>query len=362
MRNTVLKIVCLVISLTFAFGVAELAVRFFEPQEVAPIRFWFDPQLGDIPVPNQKGRKIKPGVFDHTFSHNSLGFRGRNESRFEKHTDHRILFLGDSFTYGFGVNDDQTFAYLTEKQWLDKHLSVEVINAGVSGKGTDFDLKLFQVLGYKFKPDLTVLCFTANDFIDNERGDYFSVSPDGEISPKTLNNSRGAFKTILWHLPGYNWLVSWSQAANLLKIAGIKWFFNNTNPTVLKEGGLIITYPVYEQGYANDENKRLTNIYVKHIKKTVNKVGSSLMIVYVPVSAEVEAYRNNRQISHDETALTEIAKNHGEMTFSLTPALAASAEPLDKLYFVGDGHWTALGHAVVAQCLSDQIARRFKSP
>jgi len=85
------------------------------------------------------------------------------------------------------------------------------------------------------------------------------------------------------------------------------------------------------------------------------------MIVYVPVSAEVEAYRNNRQISHDETALTEIAKNHGEMTFSLTPALAASAERLDKLYFVGDGHWTVLGNAVVAQCLSDQIARRFKS-
>ncbi len=85
------------------------------------------------------------------------------------------------------------------------------------------------------------------------------------------------------------------------------------------------------------------------------------MIVYVPVSAEVEAYRNNRQISHDETALTEIAKNHGEMIFPLTPALAASAERLDQLYFVGDGHWTALGNTVVAQCLSDQIARRFKS-
>ncbi len=57
------------------------------------------------------------------------------------------------------------------------------------------------------------------------------------------------------------------------------------------------------------------------------------MIVYVPMSAEVEAYRNNRQISLDETALMEIAKNHGEMTFSLTPALAASKEPIDQPLF-----------------------------
>ena len=98
MRNTVLIIVCLVISLTFAFGVAELAVRFFEPQEVAPIRFVFDPQLGDIPTPYQKGRKIRPGLFDHTYSHNSLGLRGSKEYSYERQTEHRLLFLGDSFT------------------------------------------------------------------------------------------------------------------------------------------------------------------------------------------------------------------------------------------------------------------------
>ncbi len=117
---------------------------------------------------------------------------------------------------------------------------------GVSGKGTDYELKFFQVLGYKFKPDLTVLCFAANDFIDNERGEYFSISPAGEIFPKALQNSRGLIKTALWYLPGYNWLVSWSQTANLIKEAGIKWFYRNTNPTALKEGGLIITYPVYQ--------------------------------------------------------------------------------------------------------------------
>jgi hypothetical protein len=40
------------------------------------------------------------------------------------------MFLGDSFTYGVGVNDDQTFCYLVEKQLLAMGLKVEVINAG----------------------------------------------------------------------------------------------------------------------------------------------------------------------------------------------------------------------------------------
>ncbi len=192
--NIFFKGILVIISFSFAFGIVELYVRHYNPQEVAPIRFVFDPQLGDVPTPNQKGRKIRPGLFDHTYSHNSLGLRGSKEYSFEKPTGQRILFLGDSFTYGYGVNDDQTFPYLIEKHLLQDHIPVEVINAGVSGKGTDFELKFFQVLGYKFKPDLTVLCFTANDFIDNERGEYFSVSPDGEISPKTLKRSGGLLK------------------------------------------------------------------------------------------------------------------------------------------------------------------------
>ncbi len=49
------------------------------------------------------------------------------------------------------------------------HLSVEVMNAGCPGKGTDYELKSFQTVGRKFHPDLTVLGFFGNDFQDNDR-------------------------------------------------------------------------------------------------------------------------------------------------------------------------------------------------
>jgi hypothetical protein len=45
-------------------------------------------------------------------------------------TGSRLLFLGDSFTHGYGVTAEETFAYRTAKQ-----LGASVMNAGVSGWG-----------------------------------------------------------------------------------------------------------------------------------------------------------------------------------------------------------------------------------
>ena len=66
-------------------------------------------------------------------------------------------------------------------------LSVEVMNAGCPGKGTDYELKCFQTVGRKFHPDLTALCFFSNDFQDNDRGEYYNIGKRGELQVKPLN-------------------------------------------------------------------------------------------------------------------------------------------------------------------------------
>lgn len=85
-------------------------------------------------VPHRKGIRTLPGVYRYAYSNNSLGFRGSREYQ-EKGNKYRILLLGDSFAYGLGVNDDQTFAYLMEKQLSTPSRPVEVVNAGCAGKG-----------------------------------------------------------------------------------------------------------------------------------------------------------------------------------------------------------------------------------
>lgn len=351
-----LRIIGLLLSFLVAFAVAEVAVRYISPQEVGPTRFACHPELGYIPVPGQQGERRSPGVFAFRYSNNSLGWRGRREYRETKPTDYRVLFLGDSFTYGLGVNDDQTFAAQVEKDLRADRLSVEVMNAGAPGKGTDYALKCFQTVGRKFHPDLTVLGFFSNDFQDNARGEYYNIGRRGELQAKTLDCNQGSVKSLLDHLPGYNWLISWSQAANLVKQAGVQALINRgrrSGPDAATNG-LVVSYDRGARGYATPANKVLTGIYVKQLNAAVKQAGGELMMVYIPISQEVLDYRRTRTISPDERAIQRIAADNGMMLWSLTPLLAHSGQSIARLYYK-EGHWTAAAHAMAARRLSRLI-------
>jgi lysophospholipase L1-like esterase len=360
-RSVLFKILGVLGSLLLALAIAEGAVRLISPQEVGPVRFVCNPELGEIPVPGQHGERKFPGVFTFTYSNNSLGWRGRREYQPRKQTRYRVLFLGDSFTYGIGVNDDQTFPAEVGKKLKADDLSVEVMNAGCPGKGTDYELKLFQTVGYKFHPDLTVLCFFCNDFQDNARGEYYNITKRGELAAKPINCRGGTVKAVLAHLPGYNWLISWSEAANLVKQAGVDFIVRRaqkTNPHAAD--GLVVTYNRTNSGYANRANRALTQIYVKHLQAAVKRAGGSLMMFYIPISQEVRQYRQTDTISPDERAIERIAADNGMMLWSLTPLLAHSGQPVDRLYYK-EGHWTAAAHELAAQYMSRLIERRLTS-
>jgi hypothetical protein len=350
-----LIIIGVLLSFLVAFAVAEVAVRHFSPQEVGPVRFACLPELGDIPVPGQQGERRSPGVFTFRYSNNSLGWRGRREYRETKPTDYRVLFLGDSFTYGIGVDDDQTFAAQVEQDLRADRLSVEVLNAGCPGKGTDYALKCFQTLGRKFHPDLTVLGFFCNDFQDNARGEYYTIGRRGGLQVKPLNCNRGAVKTLLDHLPAYNWLISWSQAANLVKQAGVEALINRARQSGPEAtNGLVVSYDRGARGYATAANKPLTRIYVEQLNAAVKRAGGELMMCYIPISQEVLEYRRTRTISADERAIQRLAADNGMMLWSLTPLLAHSGRSIERLYHK-EGHWTAAAHAMAARYLSRLI-------
>jgi hypothetical protein len=355
MRSFFLTIISVLLSLLVAFAVAEVAVRYFSPQEVGPVRFACLPELGDIPVPGQQGERRLPGVYAFRYSNNSLGWRGRREYRETKPADYRVLFLGDSFTYGLGVNDDQTFAAQIEKDLRADRLSVEVMNAGAPGKGTDYALKCFQTVGRKFHPDLTVLGFFCNDFQDNARGEYYNIGRRGELQVKPLNCNRGTIKTLLDHVPAYNWLISWSQAANLVKQAGVEALINRgrkSGPDATN--GLVVAYDRGASGYATAANKPLTRNYVEQLHAAVKRAGGELMMCYIPISQEVLDYRRTRVISADERAIQRLAADNGMTLWSLTPLLAHSGQSIERLYYQ-EGHWTAAAHAMAARYLSRLI-------
>ncbi len=85
--------------------------------------------------PGISGRHISPGEFDVEFRINSKGLRGE-EIDYLRNPSHRILCLGDSFTFGFGVEEQESWpARLQQQLTAGSATVVEVINAGVMGWG-----------------------------------------------------------------------------------------------------------------------------------------------------------------------------------------------------------------------------------
>jgi lysophospholipase L1-like esterase len=93
---------------------------------------------------------------------NELGFRNRPLSP-KSPDQRRILFLGDSVTFGWGVRGEDTFCSQLELDLRRKGLNVEAINSGVSGYNTYQELGVLEKYGDLLKPDLVVLVYVDND-------------------------------------------------------------------------------------------------------------------------------------------------------------------------------------------------------
>ena len=98
---------------------------------------------------------------------NSLGFRGP-EFRKEKPGDTlRLVFLGDSFTFGDGVHDSDTYAEVTSAllraDLSDSALMVESLNLGVGGYNAIDSARMLRFIGLSYAPDVVVLGYVLND-------------------------------------------------------------------------------------------------------------------------------------------------------------------------------------------------------
>lgn len=81
--------------------------------------------------------------------------------------DFNIIFLGDSFTYGEGLDrQDQSFPFLVEKllrtRYPDKR--IRVVNFGWRASGPVLQYRQLYQIGAAYKPDLVVQSFDMTDF------------------------------------------------------------------------------------------------------------------------------------------------------------------------------------------------------
>lgn len=94
---------------------------------------------------------------------NSLGFRDYEYSIEKPSGKKRILFLGDSFTLGWGVPFDHTFSKQLEATLNKKDDSYQVINMGIGNYNSIMEVELFKLKGLMLNPDLVILMYFIND-------------------------------------------------------------------------------------------------------------------------------------------------------------------------------------------------------
>lgn len=128
----------------------------------------YDSLLGWFPQKDHQGKIFYSRPI--SVRYNNRGFRDHDHK--EKHKP-RIVFVGDSFVWGYDVEQEERFTEILQGMIPDW----EVINLGISGYGTGQEYLLLEQQFEFYKPDIVFLIFTGTDIGDNTsntaRGGYF---------------------------------------------------------------------------------------------------------------------------------------------------------------------------------------------
>ncbi len=175
----------LILRLSIFFGVLLLLFLgtelYFRSQGYGALpSVWFDPQVGTRFHPNQSRDIYAAGnVYMHPAKINGLGLRGHEPlSEADGDAGLRVVCLGDSFTFGWGVEDSETFPVLVEEA-LNAAVDqpVDVQNCGAPGYNTYQEHQLYKKLMAPLKPDYVVIAWYMNDL------DPMSYGTTGTLAP-----------------------------------------------------------------------------------------------------------------------------------------------------------------------------------
>lgn len=327
----------LLISATLAMFVAELAARAlfpsWAPRTGRVTKFWqYDESLGWSHKPNTEGRFESFG-FDTVIRINSHGFRGPERS-FEKPANKkRIIVIGDSFVWGFGVEEDQIF---TQKLDRDLGPDVEVINLGVSGYSTDQELLMYRDTGRKYDADVVLLMVATNDVALNARPEAYVIYPKPVF---TLVDSE--LRLTNHPVPVKNWF-----ARSVVKLAGHSYVLNQLNRTretwnvqqAVPNSGAEKQMPKTRE-FPRTPAETITIGLIEQLRNEVLTDGAEFLVVLVDDIYAGENFGNSlAERNIDFVALDDVMAGVSQ-----------------ELHLPDNLHWNASGHVLVANAIGEKL-------
>lgn len=375
LRNGLLNMGLVVMSVVVFFVMLEGYFAVFDPQ-IRTIEdvdydstnwsdfFQYDEVLGWVNKPNAYGIDLT-NEWETQIRINSKGIRDRNYEYKKPEGIKRMVVLGDSFTYGKGVEEYERFTEVLENSLLENY---QVINMGVTGYGNDQELLVLKNEGMKYNPDLVVVAFyVGNDIDDNTHTVRYTypksmfvldnnnklnltnvpVPQKEEIMEKwdVKNNDN---VTLFYYFKNYVKTNSHAYAFIAPRITGSPNILNLFKKIGIadKETQLVGAY-----GFYYDYNWNLTKVILKEIDTVAKTNDSKTIIVIIPT---VNWLHENFDPELNR-ALFDFGKNNNIAILDLFPEFREHVKNGEQLYFKIDGHWNANGHKLAAELIYNKV-------
>jgi lysophospholipase L1-like esterase len=183
------KVTLFLLSALFSLALVEVGLRVAASITSAPlpITYLADPALRSLPAlsgmvalqaPNQYG--TFKGQLHRT---NSQGIRGPEVADPKPPSVFRTVVIGDSFTMGSGVAEEDTYSRQLQNllNAQDSSFEHEVINLGVGGYNANSSVIRLSRIGLNYDPDLLVYGWTINDI----EGLFYNKTSAPRSRPRT---------------------------------------------------------------------------------------------------------------------------------------------------------------------------------
>lgn len=293
---------------------------------------------------------LRPGASGHLpisgnipYTVNADGFRDRLYTRPKPKDVYRVLVLGDSVAFGFGVAQEQTFPAVLEERLAGTSPTVEVLNLGVSGYNPYTELALFQDLGVDYEPDLVVAQFCINDLndptlhFDVQTRMHLSMIPDAAFPDPSQRRGAAAGASV-----ALRWCRR-SQLCSRLDELRLAW----TTPEPDEAAQRAAAVPI--EGEAGPEWAWLEARY-SELARAVRDADAEFVLLAFPYPGQL----GDAAAHPVQERLVELGRRGGFLTVDPLPAFRAATRERTNL-FLDWWHPTPAGHRLAAAELERQL-------
>ena len=199
-------------------------------------------------------------------------YREHNNSLDSNTSEDYIIVLGDSIAMGWGVNNDETFAY-----YLEKKLNTKVYNMAVSSYGSVREIKKLKLSPFYKNSTNIIIQYHPNDLGENKELDMNKIYSKEEFQKNFDNNSS--------NIDMYGLIVGTFKSS-------IRLFFSDINDKIFKEKNLeLVDFSIHKK-YLEKVLKENINLNKKRViiifpinpwQKVINFPKSTDQIEYILV-------------------------------------------------------------------------------